>query len=130
MKPLTNLLKSLKRYELVGKEDWNITEVLFDSRKIAAGADGETQLYVAQKGTQTDGHQYIPQVIAQGGRVIVCEDLPETVDPEVTYVKVPDSSYALGVVASAFYDNPSRKLKLVGITDVVFGWFNIDCDDS
>ena len=112
MKPLTNLLKSLKRYELVGKEDWNITEVLFDSRKIAAGADGETQLYVAQKGTQTDGHQYIPQVIAQGGRVIVCEDLPETVDPEVTYVKVPDSSYALGVVASAFYDNPSRKLKL------------------
>lgn len=116
MKPLTNLLKSLKRYELVGKEDWNITEVVFDSRKIAAGADGETQLYVAQKGTQTDGHQYIPQVIAQGGRVIVCEDLPETTDPEVTYVKVPDSSYALGVVASAFYDNPSKKLKLVGIT--------------
>lgn len=117
MKPLTYLLKNLKRYELVGGADWNITEVAFDSRKISAvGHQGETALYVAQRGTQTDGHRYIPQVIAQGGRVIVCEELPDEVNAEVTYVKVPDSTVALGCLASAFYDNPSRKLKLVGIT--------------
>ncbi len=117
MKPLTYLLKSLKHYDIVGSSDWTITDIAFDSRKIRAAENvGASSLYVAQRGTQTDGHRFIPQVIAQGGSVIVCEELPEEVDPQVTYVKVPDSTFALGNLASAFFDHPSRKLHLVGIT--------------
>ena len=117
MKPLTDLLKSLKRHELVGSAERDVTEIVFDSRLIAACvAEGGTPLYVAQRGTQTDGHRFIPQVVEAGGRVIVCEDLPGEISPEVTYVKVPDSALALGCLASAFYGEPSRKLKLVGIT--------------
>ena len=117
MKPLTQLLKSLKRYEIVGDADVNITEVIFDSRKVTRSAkSGESPMYVAQRGTQTDGHKSIPQVIEQGGKVIVCEELPENPCPGVTFVKVPDSALALGNMVSAFYGHPSRKLKLVGIT--------------
>lgn len=116
-KPLTQLLKSLKRYELVGSEAVNVTAVTFDSRKVTAPAvSDEGMLYVAQRGTQTDGHKFIGQVIEQGGKVIVCEELPQTLAPEVSYVKVADSTVALGNLASAFYGHPSRKLKLVGIT--------------
>ncbi len=117
MKPLTLLLKSLKRYDLVGPVDVNVTAVTFDSRAVkASGEKSEGMLYVAQRGTQTDGHKYIPQAVEQGARVIVCEELPAQQDSHVSYVKVPDSTVALGLMASAFYDNPSRKLKLVGIT--------------
>ncbi len=116
-KSLDILLKALKRYEITGDSQWEITSVVFDSRKIEAlDVQGASSLYVAQRGTQTDGHQYIPQVIEKGCRVVVCEQLPDTLNPSVTYINVPDSSQALGRLASAFYDNPSRKLKLVGIT--------------
>lgn len=116
MKPLTHLLKPLKRYELTGNAELNVTAVAFDSRKVMPANEEGTMLYVAQRGTQTDGHQYIPQVIANGCRVIVCEELPQELNEEVTYIKVSDSTVALGLMAAAFYDNPSRKLKLVGIT--------------
>ncbi|MCQ2283548.1 MAG: UDP-N-acetylmuramoyl-L-alanyl-D-glutamate--2,6-diaminopimelate ligase [Bacteroidales bacterium] len=117
MKPLDLLLKSLKHYELIGNADWKITDVVFDSRKIVAGDNAqETPMYVAQKGTQTDGHSFIPQVIEKGCRVVVCEDVPVNPSAEVTFVKVTDSTLALGNIASAFFDNPSKKLKLVGIT--------------
>lgn len=117
MKSLDILLKSLKHYELFGTADWQITEVVFDSRKVKESSnDCESSLYVAQRGTQTDGHTYIPQVIEKGCRVVVCENMPEQVVEGVTYVKVPDSTVALGMMAAAFFDNPSRKLKLVGIT--------------
>jgi UDP-N-acetylmuramoyl-L-alanyl-D-glutamate--2,6-diaminopimelate ligase len=116
MKPLNILLKALRSYELTGDSEINVTEILFDSRAVVAKPDGESQLYVAQRGTQTDGHKYIPAAIAQGCRVVVCEELPESVDEKVCYVKVADSSVALGQLADAFYDHPSRKLKLVGIT--------------
>ena len=116
MKPLDILLKALRSYELTGDAATNVTEILFDSRAVAAQPDGASQLYVAQRGTQTDGHKYIPSAIKQGCRVIVCEELPETIDEKVCYIKVADSSVALGQLADAFYDHPSRKLKLVGIT--------------
>lgn len=117
MKPLTQLLKSLKRYELSGNADVQVTAVVFDSRAVeASGQPDAGPLYVAQRGTQTDGHQYIPQALERGAKVIVCETLPETLATGVTYVKVNDSTVALGNMAAAFYDNPSRKLKLVGIT--------------
>jgi UDP-N-acetylmuramoyl-L-alanyl-D-glutamate--2,6-diaminopimelate ligase len=116
MKPLNILLKALRSYELTGSPELEISEILFDSRAVVAKPEGESQLYVAQRGTQTDGHKYIPAAIAQGCRVVVCEELPESVDEKVCYVKVADSSVALGQLADAFYDHPSRKLKLVGIT--------------
>ncbi|MBO7630017.1 MAG: UDP-N-acetylmuramoyl-L-alanyl-D-glutamate--2,6-diaminopimelate ligase [Bacteroidales bacterium] len=116
MKPLDILLKALRSREVTGCSELNITEILFDSRAVSAQPEGQTQLYVAQRGTQTDGHKYIPSAIAQGCRAIVCEELPETLDDKVCYIKVSDSSVALGMLADAFYDHPSRKLKLVGIT--------------
>ena len=73
-------------------------------------------MYVAQRGVHVDGHAYIAQAVAAGARVVVCEELPAATAPEVTYVKVPDSSIALGKMSSAFYGHPSRQLKLVGIT--------------
>ncbi len=116
MKPLNILLKALRSYELTGSPELEISEILFDSRAVVAKPKGESQLYVAQRGTQTDGHKYIPAAIAQGCRVVVCEELPESIDEKVCYIKVADSSVALGQLADAFYDHPSRKLKLVGIT--------------
>ena len=113
---LTILLKSLRSYELAGDPDLNVTEILFDSRAVSMQPDGATQLYVAQRGTQTDGHKYIAAAVAQGCRAVVCEELPETMADKVCYVKVPDSSVALGLLADAFHGHPSRKLKLVGIT--------------
>ncbi len=116
MKPLDILLKSLRSYELTGFPELNISEILFDSRVVSVQPEGTTQLYVAQRGTQTDGHKYIPAAIAQGCRAVVCETLPDTLDEHVCYIKVADSSVALGLLADAFFDHPSRKLKLVGIT--------------
>lgn len=117
MKSLTQLLKSLKRYEIAGNAEMDVTMVTFDSRAVVkAETVNAGPLYVAQRGTQTDGHKYIPQAIESGAKVIVCEEMPAEVNSEVTYVQVPDSTVALGHLAAAFFDNPSRKLKLVGIT--------------
>ena len=77
MKPLDILLKALRGCELTGSPEMEITEILFDSRRVAAQPKGSSQLYVAQRGTQTDGHKYIGAVIAQGCRAVVCETLPE-----------------------------------------------------
>ena len=95
MKPLDILLKSLRTYTLTGTPELNITEILFDSRAVSAQPDGSTQLYVAQRGTQTDGHKYIASAIKQGCRAVVCEELPETLADGVCYIKVADSSVAL-----------------------------------
>lgn len=116
MKPLNILLKALRSYELTGDPGLNVTEILFDSRAVTGQEATATQLYVAQRGTQTDGHKYISSAIAQGCRAVVCEELPEIIDEKVCYVKVADSSVALGLIADAFYGHPSRQLKLVGIT--------------
>lgn len=117
MKPLSILLKALKSCEVTGSTEWNVSAIAFDSRKITGAQEpGISPLYVAQRGTQTDGHKFIPQVLEKGCRLIVCEELPETLAAEVTYIKVKDSTIALGLLASAFYDCPSRELKLVGIT--------------
>ena len=94
---LNILLKALRSYELTGAPEIDITEVLFDSRAVSAQPEGSSQLYVAQRGTQTDGHKYIPNAIAQGCRAVVCETLPETLDEKVCYIKVADSSIALGM---------------------------------
>ena len=91
--------------------DREIGFVAFDSRQVDADA-----LFVALRGTQTDGHRYIDAAVKQGAVAVVCETLPETPAGEVTFVQVQDSAMALATIAANFYDNPSAKLNLVGIT--------------
>lgn len=88
-----------------------IKAIAFDSRKVMPGT-----LFVAQRGTQVDGHRFIPQAVTQGATAVVCEELPEVQAEGVRYFQVEDSSKALGLLADAFYGHPSSKLKLVGIT--------------
>ena len=85
--------------------------IAFDSRQVKKG-----YLFIAVKGTQSDGHDFIDGAIRNGAIAIVSERLPETLSPKVTYVTVKNSAKALGVVAANYYDNPSSKIKLVGIT--------------
>lgn len=94
-----------------GLTDIAINSLDFDSRNI-----GNQDLFVAIKGTLTDGHNYIDNAIKQGAVAVVCEHLPQNLDPKVTYVEVSDANVALAYLAANFYQNPSRELKLVGIT--------------
>lgn len=89
----------------------DITGLTMDSRKAGPGS-----LFVALRGTQTDGHQFIRKAVEQGATAILCEELLEMPTEGVTYVKVEDSARTLGLIAANFYDHPSRKLKLVGVT--------------
>lgn len=111
MKRLVELLIDIEGRKVTGNEKVEVASLHLDSRKAGCGS-----LFAAIPGTVTDGHIYIPQAVAQGAHVILCEQLPEQLYEQVTYVEVPDSSKALGVIASRFYDDPSRGLKLVGIT--------------
>ena len=97
--------------ELIGDKDIDINKVSFDSRTVEPGT-----MFFAVKGTQTDGHDYIDKALEKGASAIVCEKLPQTLKEGVTYIRVDDSAYVLGVGASNFYGNPSRALKLVGVT--------------
>ena len=108
---LNELLKNIKPIGITGDTDTEITGVNIDSRLIAAG-----QLFVAMKGTQVDGHQFISKAIEQGAAAVLCEDMPESVAAGVTFVQVMSTEDAAGKVATLFYEDPSRKLKLVGVT--------------
>lgn len=108
---ITELLSRIPVLEIHGDENREISGLVFDSRKAAAG-----MLYVAVRGTVADGHAYIGSSVEKGAEAIVCEELPENLDEKVTYIKVKDSSKALGQLASNFYGNPSQKLKLIGVT--------------
>ncbi len=107
---LRDLLKGLVVLDVKGNADVDVTGVNIDSRKVAAG-----NVFVAVKGTATDGHQYIGKAIELGARVIVCEDLPECVEG-ITYVRVENSEQIVGQLSTNFYGDPTRKLKLVGVT--------------
>jgi len=108
---IAELLKRIPILEIHGDDSREITELAFDSRKITEGS-----LYVAVRGTVADGHSYIASSVEKGAKAVVCEEFPEAIDKNVTYVKVKDSSKALGHLASNFYGNPSQKLKLIGVT--------------
>lgn len=108
---LNELLKNIKPIGITGDTDTEITGVNIDSRLIAAG-----QLFMAMKGTQVDGHQFISKAIEQGAAAVLCEDMPESVAAGVTFVQVTSTEDAAGKVATLFYGDPSRKLKLVGVT--------------
>ena len=108
---LDDLLQGIVLLKTVGSADMPIENIQFDSRKVEAGS-----LFVATKGTAADGHQYITTAIEKGAVAVVCEDLPADQTPNVTYIKVENSSDALGKMASAWYGFPSSKMTLVGVT--------------
>jgi UDP-N-acetylmuramoyl-L-alanyl-D-glutamate--2,6-diaminopimelate ligase len=91
--------------------DLDVKGIAFDSRKVETGF-----VFVAVRGTLSDGHEYITRAVEAGALAVVCERMPEIVDESVTYVTVRNSGHALGVMASNFFGNPSEKLKLVGVT--------------
>ncbi len=105
------ILVNCNLLEIVGSKDLDISSISFDSRIVENGT-----LFFAVRGTQVDGHNYIGKAIEKGAIVIVCEQLPEKLNGAVTYIKVDNSAYVLGVSASNFFDNPSKKLKLTGVT--------------
>ena len=108
---LTELIKAIKPLEVIGSLDKEITGINIDSRLIETG-----HLFIAVKGTQTDGHSYISGAISKGATAIVCETMPtETVDG-VTYILVKDSEEDTGLIATYFYGNPTSKLSLMGVT--------------
>ncbi|MCT6869696.1 UDP-N-acetylmuramoyl-L-alanyl-D-glutamate--2,6-diaminopimelate ligase [Apibacter sp.] len=111
MKKLSDLLNKVSIEKLIGNVSSLIKGIAFDSRKIEPGC-----IFFAIKGYDLDGHQFIPQAISKGATAIICEELPAQCFDSVTYIQVKDTSLALGIVASNFYDNPSEKLTLIGIT--------------
>ncbi len=108
---LAELLNRIPTIEIHGNTNREVSEIVFDSRKAV-----ENSLYVAMKGTISDGHSFIDSSIEKGAKVIVCEDLPNHLNENTTYILVKDSSKTLGKIASNFYGNPSEKLDLIGIT--------------
>lgn len=108
---LGQLIKNMAQAEVHGDTSVKISSLGFDSRKVVPG-----QLFFAVTGTASDGHRYIADAVAKGATAVVCEKLPEDTRPETAYVVVPDTSKALGEIASRFYGDPSGKLRLVGVT--------------
>lgn len=111
MKSLSDLLSAIMVEEIIGSENKEITSLECDSRRIKLGS-----MFVAVRGYNVDGHKFIPLVTLAGAAAIVCEELPERLESNVTYIKVANSAVALGFLASQWWGNPSRKLKLVGVT--------------
>lgn len=108
---LSELIKNIDTVNITGSTDIEIKGVDIDSRRVAEG-----HLFVAMKGTQVDGHTFIGKAVTQGAAAILCEDMPAEVAEGVTYVQVSSTEDAVGKVATQFYGDPSRKLKLVGVT--------------
>ena len=108
---IKEILVNCNLIEFVGDKSLDIAMLAFDSREVK-----ENALFFAVRGTQTDGHDYIDKAIQNGATAIVCERFPETLQEGVSYIRVDDSAYVLGVAASNFYDNPSKSLKLTGVT--------------
>ncbi len=111
MKILKDIVYKVAIEAIKGSTDIAIGKVDFDSRKIE-----KNDLFVAIRGTISDGHDYISKAVELGASAIICDTLPDTVSDSVTYIQVKDTNAALAVVAANFFDNPSQKLQLVGVT--------------
>ncbi len=111
MNKLKDILYKVTIEAVHGSTDLPIEKIEFDSRKVS-----KNDVFVAIKGSLSDGHQFIDKAISLGASVVVCEDLPATLLENITYVQVQNSNQALSFLASNFYNNPSQKLKLIGIT--------------
>ena len=111
MKKIKELIKNITTLSIIGSRDSVVTSLCYDSRRVESGG-----CFFATVGTLCDGHSYIQTVIETGASTIVCQVLPEQIAPNVTYIQVEDTNQAMAEMASEFYGNPSRELKLVGIT--------------
>ena len=111
MKSVKDILDKVVVNAIHGSTDIKINAIVFDSRNVQKNC-----LFAAQKGLLFDGHQFIDKAIELGATAILCEKLPENLAKNITYIQVEDSNSALALIASNFYDNPSSKLKLIGIT--------------
>jgi len=111
MKLLKDILFGVSLTAVSGTTNCSVNAVCFDSRKVQMD-----DVFVAIKGTLTDGHKYIRKAIDLGAKAIICEQLPEDMVNEITYVEVDNGNSALAIMASNFYDNPSKNLKLIGVT--------------
>lgn len=111
MAELKDILYKVHITSTSGDMGVNVKSICFDSRKVKPGS-----LFVAVKGTLSDGHSFIEKAVNLGASVIVAERLPENILDKVTYVTVKNSAHALGVIAANYFDNPSHKIKLVGVT--------------
>lgn len=111
MKLLKEILYKVSVNSVYGSTDIEVTAIKFDSRGIQDG-----DLYLAQKGVQVDGHHFIDDAIKNGAKTVVCEILPDKIEENITYVEVDNTQIALAIMASNFFDNPSRRLKLIGVT--------------
>ena len=108
---LKDILYKVSLDVVIGTTDVQINEIQFDSRAIKKG-----DVFVALKGTTVDGHEYIEKAVSLGAKAIILEELPDYQEEQVTYIKVENAHNALALVAANFYQNPSRHLKLVGVT--------------
>jgi len=108
---LKDICKGITGPGLLKNPELEIAALVFDSRKVVAGS-----LFFAVRGTLVDGHQYINQAIAAGAVAVICEEVPEGQDQNTVFIRVKEASAALGFAAANFYDHPSEKLKLVGVT--------------
>lgn len=108
---ISEIISEIDNLAVLGNENVEISDLVFDSRKVNSGS-----LFFAVKGTQSDGHQYIDACIESGAVAIVCQELPQTINDDICYIKVVDTSKALGKVASLYYNKPSENIKLVGVT--------------
>ncbi|MBX2971410.1 MAG: UDP-N-acetylmuramoyl-L-alanyl-D-glutamate--2,6-diaminopimelate ligase [Cyclobacteriaceae bacterium] len=111
MAELKDILYRVSLTSTYGNMDVEVKGVCFDSRNVQPGF-----LFVAVKGTQSDGHEFISRAVDLGASAIVCEKLPDTIYEKATYVTVKNSAQSLGIIAANFFGNPSQKLKLVGVT--------------
>jgi UDP-N-acetylmuramoyl-L-alanyl-D-glutamate--2,6-diaminopimelate ligase len=111
IKTLADILTAVTPLQVQGNAAVPIGQIVFDSRKVAAG-----DVFVAVKGTQSDGHAFIPTAMERGAAAVICETLPATAPENCCLVQVANSAEALGKLAAAYYDFPSKKLKLTGIT--------------
>lgn len=111
MKLLKDILYGVRLTNVVGSTSVMVNEICFDSRKV-----GLDDVFIAIRGTVSDGHNYINTALAAGAKTIICEELPKNLVNGITYVKVRNGNQALALMASNFYGNPSKNMKLIGIT--------------
>ena len=111
MKILKDILYKVSVNTIYGDTNLEISQIDFDSRAVKEGS-----LFVAQKGVSVDGHLFIDKAIGLGATSVICEILPEKKQENITFIQVDDSNTSLAIIASNFYDNPSSKLKLIGVT--------------
>lgn len=108
---LTAIIEKVSALTIVGSSDKDITGINIDSRQIMPG-----HIFVAMKGTQVDGHKFIGKAVEMGAVAVICEDMPADIADGVCYIQVESCEAVVGVAATTFYGDPSRKLRLVGVT--------------